>query len=192
MWDALFTSPAIWFTVPALVGTGLFALKLLLMLVGSDLDTDVGDVHTGDFADHHSAADAGVKLLSVQGVLAFCMGFGWAGLTAINATKWSMPMVSAAAVGGGLAMTYLMAILMASVFKLQASGNIPIDAAIGAEGTVYVTVPADSKGQGQVTIVVNDRQRIYTAVSLGQELPRNARVRVIGVQGQSALQVVPA
>ena len=80
MLDALFSSPAIWFTVPALFGTGLFALKLLLMIVGSSLDTDLGDGHADFHGDHHSDADAGVRLLSVQGVLAFLMGFGWAGL----------------------------------------------------------------------------------------------------------------
>ncbi|MCC6320777.1 MAG: NfeD family protein [Phycisphaerales bacterium] len=193
MWDALFESPAIWFTVPALVGTGLFGLKLLLMLMGSSLDTDFGDAHGADFSgDHHSAADAGFKLLSIQGVLAFLMGFGWAGLAALSGTKWSMPLISGVAVAGGLAMMYFMAILMASVFKLQASGNIAIEAAVGAEGMVYVTIPAGSKGQGQVSLVVDDRQRIYSAVSEGEELPRNARIRVVGVSGQNTLRVIPA
>lgn len=189
MWEAMFSSPAVWFTIPALIGTGLFALKLFLMLIGSDLDTDVGDLSA---VDHGGAADVGFKLLSIQSVLAFLMGFGWAGLAAVTATEWKMPLVSAAAVAGGLGMTYFMGVLMASVFKLQASGNVDIRSTIGAEGTVYVTIPGENKGPGQVTLVVSERQRVYSAVSMGGELARNTRVRVVGIHGQNTLEVVPA
>lgn len=191
MFSSFFAGDAVWFGVPALFGTGLFILKLVLMFAGGH-DGDVG-VDTGDFGSHDpSASDAAFKLLSIQSLLAFMMGFGWAGLTALSSTKWSMPLVMVAALGGGVAMMYLMGFLMASVFRLQSSGNVHIQSAVGAEGTVYVTVPGENKGQGQVSVVMDDRQRIYTAVTMGEELPRNARVRVVGVHGQSTLSVVGA
>lgn len=189
MWDQLFSGQAVYFTVPALIGTGLFGLQVLLMLAGFDADGGLTDVPSDG---HHSTTDAAFKILSIQSILAFMMGFGWAGLTVLSATKWSTPLVVLTAVAGGVGMMYLIGAVMASMMKLQASGNVDIKTTVGVEGTVYVTIPGENKGQGQVTVVVDERQRTYTAVTAGAELPRHARVKVVGVHGQNTLNVIPA
>src|SRR5689334_25043112 len=92
--DALLTGPALWFGVPALIGTALFLLRTVMILAGGHHG---GDFHSGaDFhgaghsADHsvdhdHDKQSAGAfKALSLQTITAFAMGFGWAGLAALN------------------------------------------------------------------------------------------------------------
>jgi hypothetical protein len=99
---------AIWFGVPALVGTVFFSLRMALMLIGGadadagfdvdvnfdvdvDFDVDVGDVDAisetgGDPGDSTQA----FKALSVQAIAAFVMGFGWAGLGALSGLGWGL------------------------------------------------------------------------------------------------------
>jgi membrane protein implicated in regulation of membrane protease activity len=192
MWDALFQGNAVWFSVPALAGTGLFLLKLALMLMGHHGGDGSFDVHDGDVGHAHDGSDSAFKLLTVQGILGFMMGFGWAGLGVLGGTDWKLPVVFAVAIAAGVATMYLMGMVMASMMQLQVSGNINISSAVGVEGTVYTSIPAANAGNGQVTIVVDERQRTYNAVTAGEELPRNARVRVVGVTGQNTLSVIPA
>lgn len=188
MWDVFFSGAAIWFTIPALVGTGLFLLKLILMLAGGDHGHDAG-VDGHDFGGGH---DADLHILSVQGVLAFLMGFGWVGLLVLSSTSAELILAGAAGLIAGGAAMYGMAKAMAGLKRLQSSGTVDVRAAIGSEATVYVTIPEAGKGAGQVMLVVGQKQRIYNAVSSGPALARNAKVRVLTVQGHNTLAVEPA
>lgn len=189
MWDALLTSPAIWFTVPALIGTGLFIFKLIILAVGGmDADIDVG--HDPSVEIHaHDGSDAAFKLLSVQGVLAFAMGFGWGGLALLQNTTWSIVWIAPASACLGMGMMYLMAAIMRALFGLQASGTIDIRGAVGAQGTVYVAIPASGVGRGQITLVINQKQRILNAVTTGGDLPSKTSVRVVAVNDDNTVTV---
>ena len=100
--NTLFDSQASWFTVPAIVATFFFLLKLVLMMVGGGLDMDMdgggadfgGDVG-GDFdIDAGSAeleSDAALKVLSLQVVAAAIMGFGWGGFSALKGFGMDIP-----------------------------------------------------------------------------------------------------
>lgn len=188
MWDVFFSGAAIWFTVPALVGTGLFLVRLILMLAGGDHGHDIG-VDGHDFSNGN---DADLHILSVQGVLAFLMGFGWVGLLVLSSTSAELILAGAAGLVAGGAAMYGLAKALAGLKRLQSSGTVDAHAAIGSEATVYVTIPEAGKGTGQVILVVGQKQRTYNAVSSGPALTRNARVRVLAVQGQNTLAVEPA
>ncbi len=190
MWDALFTGHAIWFSVPALIATALFVVKLGLVLIGGHADGGL-DTHDGALDHVPDASEAAIKLLSVQGILAFAMGFGWGGLGLLAGTDWKLPGVFAMAILAGIVMMYIMGAVMASMLQLQSSGNIDINAAIGWEGTVYASIPGESAGSGQVVVVVDQRQRTYDAITAGTELPRNTRVRIVGISGANTLNVIP-
>ncbi|HYE02926.1 MAG TPA: NfeD family protein [Phycisphaerales bacterium] len=188
----LFDDGMAWFTLPALIGTSVFLIRLLMMLVGgaADLDLDLG-VDT-DGLDLHSDSTQAFQVLSVQGVSAFLMGFGWTGFAAARSLpgSWVTPVLLG--VAGGVGMVYVMGLALKGLYDLQSSGNIGVDRAVGAEGVVYVTVPPAGKGQGQVRVVVNDRDRIFGAVSEGEVLPTRSRVRVTRANGDNTVTVAPA
>ncbi|MHC4102831.1 MAG: hypothetical protein ACYSW1_18345 [Planctomycetota bacterium] len=91
MLQSLFDQEALLFTVPALLGTAVFLIRLGLMtIVGLDHDVDVphdvdiphdvavdmqGDVDLGHDVESGDSTEA-FKLLSIQSVAAFLMGFG--------------------------------------------------------------------------------------------------------------------
>jgi hypothetical protein len=196
--DALLSGPAIWFGVPALIGTALFLLRTVMLLAGAhhggDFHADAGgDVH-GHADDHDNTKQdtAGAfKVLSVQTITAFAMGFGWAGLAALNG--FHRPMLSAMLMAtlGGVAMVWLLVLLLKAMYDLQSSGNISLDSAIGHEADVYVTVPPKGQGTGQVRVVINDRMRIYNASSESEAAPTSSRVRIIKANDDNTLSIVP-
>ena len=184
MLDALLAHDTIWFTAPALLGTAVFAIKLLFMLVGAGGDIDID-------LDHGDPTDA-FKVLSIQSVAAFLMGFGWGGVGALRGLGWEMTPSVVAGVAVGAAMVWLLGLLLKGVYDLQSSGNVPLGAALGAEGDVYAAVPAPGAGRGQVRLVVKGRHRMCNAVSESDAIPTAARIRVVRVNDDNTVTVAPA
>jgi hypothetical protein len=196
-----FTSPAVWFTVPAVFGTLAFIVRLALLGAGGDHGdhgghgghADVGthgDVMGATDAMHDSSTNL-TGFFSVQSFLAMFMGFGWGGLGGLKGVGW--PWWGAVLLGlvAGLAMVLLLGAVMRSVGKLEGSGNIPMKTTLGATGDVYVAVPEKGKGAGEVRLVIGDRQRMVNAVSEGAALPSRTRVKVSAVNPDNTVTVTP-
>jgi hypothetical protein len=186
MYEFFFESGAAWYTVPALVGTIFFLIRLKLMLLGiaGDLDMD---------HDVHDSGDA-FQILSIQSIAAFAMGFGWGGLGAMRGFAWEGPAVVITAVLIGAGMVWLLAILLKGVADLQSSGNIMLAQTVGKEGEVYTTIPAG--GSGRIRLVIAERLRTYTAIAApeggAEDIPTGARVRVISTNPDNTVTVVRA
>ncbi|MBR4752064.1 MAG: hypothetical protein IK077_09910 [Thermoguttaceae bacterium] len=136
-----------------------------------DLDTDgVGDVVDGDVngvGDHDSMHhDSGghmfLKLLSVRTATAGIAFFGLAGL-ACRGSNISEAAQLGIAIGCGFVAIVAVYYLMRALNSFNANGSLRTSAAIGAEGTVYLTIPAMRKGVGKVTIVQQERTVEYDA-----------------------------
>ncbi len=207
----------IWFGVPALVGTGFFTLRMGLMLVGGadadtgldvdvdvDFDIEVGDVEVGDVevAGADAAGDASAepgdstqafKALSIQAIAAFVMGFGWGGLGALNGLGWPLAGSMAFAILCGSGMIWLLGKLLRFVYGLQSSGTVEMYRALETEGTVYARIPAGAAGMGRVRLVIGDRARYYKAITDGDALPRDAKIRVVEINDENnSVKVVEA
>lgn len=136
-----------------------------------DLDTDgVGDVVDGDVngvgdhdAMHHdSGGHMFLKLLSVRTATAGIAFFGLAGL-ACRGSNISEAAQLGIAIACGFVAIVAVYYLMRALNSFNANGSLRTSAAIGAEGTVYLTIPAMRKGVGKVTIVQQERTVEYDA-----------------------------
>jgi hypothetical protein len=198
MLDLLFSGGAAWFTVPALLGTGIFVVKLVLMLAGGSDDLDLGGdasaghAGLGDVHDVHGHGGGLMAIASVQGISAFLMGFGWAGLGGFQGLKWGVIPSMGIGMVGGVAMGALFVALLSTTRKLSTSGNINLAQAKGATGEVYATVPAAGQGRGQVKVVVSGRQRIVQAVSVGESIATGITITVVEVRPDNSMVVAPA
>ena len=188
MLTAMFTGYALWFTIPALISTGAFVIKLALLLIGAD-HGGIDINHAGDAPGQDTSA---FKLLSVQAMTGFLMGFGWGGFAALQGSGFGLLASIGIGVVCGLGMMWLLAVVLRGMHELESSGNINIDQVVGSEGVVDVTVPANRGGTGRVNVVIDQRQRSYAAVTEGSELSRAARVRIMGVEGNNTLTVASA
>ncbi|MCU0689717.1 MAG: hypothetical protein MUE97_08260 [Phycisphaerales bacterium] len=182
MIDALFSSPTIFFTVPALAGTLLFVIKIILMLVGGDADTDV------DGGGHDSSTG---EWFSLGAIGAFVMGFGWGGLAGLRSFQLEVPWAVLCGVAAGMGLAGLMVLLLRQTRRLASSGNIDTNNAVGLEGDVYLTVPERGKGRGQVKLVIQGRQQIFFATSTGPAIASGGRCKVTAAAADGILTVSP-
>ncbi len=177
------------FTAAALIGTLFFLIRLGLMLVGG-LDMDHGD-GSADFdvdADHPDSSHT-FKVLSIQTVAAFLMGFGWGGLGGLRGAGWSLTTSLTFGLAAGAGMVWLLGKLLELMTRIQSSGTIATDLALDREGTVYASIPAAGRGRGQVRVVIDDRERFYFAVSEDEALETSTRVRVVRVNDDNTVTV---
>ena len=157
------------FVICAAAGGTLFVIQMVLQLMGfmghGNLDADLDHGGPGDAG--HSSADFSFKVLSMQGMSAFLMMFGLVGLAALKSFAGGSTSISVAAgLVGGVATTWLIGRLFRLANGLQSSGNLDLSRAVGATGTVYLTLRKG--GLGKVTITVTNRLLTLDARSLDE------------------------
>ena len=172
-----------------LFGAGIFIVRMIMMLVGLGGEGDAGDMDLDvdtDLADADIDAadgdvdmdiDVGFRLLTLQGLMAFVMMFGFTGYALTRSSAITAPFTLLASGAVGAFTMWLVARLFAMMLKLQSSGTVTLDAAVGEEGSVYLTIPA--QGTGQVQVKVGQHLKVVDAVSEGgEELKTGVRVYV--------------
>ena len=147
------------FAASALVGGILFTLYFFLLMIGG-IATDIFDGLFG--IDVDMGADASFKALTFQGIMAFLLFFGLAGLYVTKSGGGPSPAILAGGAAGGLSM-YATGKLFELFVNLQQDGTMELSEAIGAKGQVYLRIGDD--GVGQVTVEVNEAQRTFNAKS---------------------------
>ena len=158
-------------------------LRMILMLIGlGDHDAHDGhfdhvDAH-GEHMDGHDA-DTSFTLFSLHGMTSFFMMFGIVGLALSK--MWVPNILSAAGgVGAGLFTVWVLGKVLVGMTKLQADGTLRMQNAIGKEGKVYLTIPAEQTGQ--VEIAIQNHLKIFDAVSsTKEEIKTGEHVMVIDV-----------
>lgn len=181
------------FFIIGVIGTTVFLIQFVLMLIGGDShgdsDVSVDTSEAGDFngAPHgtdvdtvHTDSDLGLKLLSIQSLSVFLMMFGLVGLAVSKGGKYGDGVAFIAGIGVGFLFMYLVAKMFAFFKSLQNSGTLDIRNAIGQEARVYLTIKPDEPGQ--VEIVIQEHLKILSARSKdNSRIPTDARVRVVHV-----------
>ena len=167
------------FAASALVGGILFVLYFFLLMIGG-IATDIFDGMFG--IDVDMGADASFKALTFQGIMAFLMFFGLAGLYVTKSGGGPSPAIIAGAIAGGASM-YATGKLFELFVNLQQDGTVDLPEAIGSKGQVYLRIAAD--GVGQVTVEVNEAQRTYNAKSEdGAEIATGDFIEVVDTIGE--------
>lgn len=158
----------------------MFVIRTLMQFVGFGADAE----------DLQHDADAGFRILSLQGLSAFFMMFGLVGLALVRESHvGEAPSVGIAALAGFGSM-WLIGKLFGVMTRLQSSGTLSMQNAIGQSGTVYLTVP--KSGSGKVELVVQGRLGVFDATThIGSDIATGARVRVVAIESGDTLIVEP-
>ena len=130
------------FAASALVGGILFVLYFFLLMIGG-IATDIFDGLFG--IDVDMGADASFKALTFQGIMAFLMFFGLAGLYVTKSGGGASPAILAGGIAGGSSM-YATGKLFELFVNLQQDGTMELSEAIGAKGQVYLRISEDGVG----------------------------------------------
>lgn len=183
-WNSLSGASLFFWTIA--IGASLFQILLFLgsMIGGHDFDHSAD--HGAD-ADHapSGGAESAVKFLSLRAMVAFAVGFGWAGVLFLGEGR-SLTSTIGIAVFTGLMFMLLIYAVMRFMFSLKADGTLDYQNALGKSGKVYVTIPASRSGDGQIEILVQGRLITATAVTdHAQPLIPHVFVTVTAVEGNT-------
>ena len=182
------------YTVCAIVGVVLLVGQLVLTLIGLDSEgaevADIGDdLEMGDeYVDTHSLSTWFFGVLTFRSIVAAVTFFGLGGriadgfgLTGVL-TFWF-------ALAIGLVAMVMIGWIMQTLYNLRSEGNIQIQNCMGANGSVYLTVPGNGEGVGKVTVSVQERSVEFAAVTSGEPLATGSRVVVTGIRDPNTLEV---
>ena len=201
----IFACIAIAATVVMLIQTGLLLLGLgfgtdadspeLDSADGSDLDSDghsdIPDSHLeGEGASHNTDAHDGLRLFTVRGIVAFFAVGGWTGLL-LSKYIGNFFAVLLAFVAGNVALVGI-ALLMRGAYQLQDKGNLEPVNAVGKLAKVYLSIPPAGKGQGKITVMLQERLvELDAAGTSKQFIPTGAFVRICDLVDEDTVLVEP-
>lgn len=185
-WNTLAMELKIYYAI-AITTSFALVLQFLLMLVGVDGDHDMDIDGSMDGMD----GDAGLHVFSIRSVTAFFTGFGWGGVSAINA-GWSTFAAAFTAMGFGLVFMAGVLGVMRALMAMQASGTLDYSNAIGRTGSVYLPIPPSMSDPGKIEVLVQGRSAIVDAFTRAdRRLENRERVKVVEVLDQTTVIVEP-
>lgn len=145
------TSETVLFYI-AYIASTLFILKIILMFIGGDTDSD------SSFASDAGDSDGDFGAFSINSILCFFMGSGWVGLASLKEWGFSLYPALFISILGGFFSSLLLIIFLFFAKKLNQDTK-PFSVKNGETGSVYLKIPAF--GIGKISI----KNRIIKATS---------------------------
>lgn len=169
-----------------------FVIQSILTFIGAD-SSDTGlDMPDGDFDLSADAADmghSGMNLYTFRNLVNFLLGFGWTAVL-LRSSVSSTALLMVIAIIVGVLLVAVVMFLFKWLSNMQQSGNINVyRSAVGCNGTVYLTIPAERSGEGKIQITINNSVREYSALTDGDAISTGTPIRVVEVINQSTLLV---
>jgi len=140
----------------------LFIQMIVILIGGSDLDFDLGEVGEG----------GATGIFSIRSIGSFFTGFGWTGAMFLqNDHSVGVATLAATLVGSLILVGFLS--LMRWLHGFKTDGTVNYENAVGNVGTVYIPIPPKRKGMGQIQVDVQGRISTVDAVSDSEEKIEN-------------------
>ncbi|MBR6731534.1 MAG: NfeD family protein [Bacteroidales bacterium] len=172
----------------AIASSLIFIIETVLTFIGADVEMDMDTDF--DMPDGGFEGDPSMNLYTFRNLVNFLLGMSWTAiLLQEQIASKALLMVIAFAVGTLLVFAVMM--MFKGLSKMQQSGNIDLyKSAVGCNGKVYLTVPAERKGSGKVQISINDSIREYDALTDSEDdLKTGTSIKVVEVLDASTLLV---
>ncbi len=185
-WTNLEPSGMQTFVAIGIISSLVLFIQMLMVLAGGyldvpDLDLDITDAGEG----------GATGMFSIRGIGAFFTGFGWTGASVLD-MGGSLAVAIAAGTGVGLCVLLGFVLMMRWLHSLRDEGNMNYENAIGQVGSVYVPIPPNREGLGQIEVKVQGRVSTVRAISDHSErLENRVAVRVTGLVDERTLLVEP-
>lgn len=146
----------------------LFVQMIIILIGGSDLDFELGEVGEG----------GATGIFSIRSIGSFFTGFGWTGAMFMqNGHSVGVATLAATVVGSLILAGFLS--LMRWLHSFKTDGTVNYKNAIGNVGSVYIPIPPNRKGMGQIQVEVQGRLAVINAISDSEEkLENRIAVRV--------------
>ena len=168
------------------VSSLVLTIQMVLALMGGAMEGVEADFDIGEGGEGGATG-----ILSIRSIGAFFTGFGWTGAAAIQNGLGTGTATFAATIVGGIFLG-LVVYLMGYLHSLREEGTLNYKNSIGEVGTVYLPIPPNRKGMGQIEVMVQGRLRIVKCVTdHDKKIQNQAAVRVTELLDQQTLLVSP-
>ncbi|MHB1452759.1 MAG: NfeD family protein [Saccharofermentanales bacterium] len=158
------------------------------------MDSDQAGAAGADHPDVVESTDLfsslkSLRIFTFQGFVAFFAISGWTGLLFLRVGIHVAVAIFLAFLCGLIAMTVL-ALLLRAFMNLQSDGTVQLRNALGAQGEVYLRIPAAGQGKGKVSILIQERYCEFDAITYENDpLPTSSVVRVVDIVSNEILVV---
>lgn len=148
--------------------------------IGFDSDFD-GDTTITELDLDQVESTASLKFFSIRGIVAFLTLFGWVGVV-LSDTNLHTAIIFLIATLSGLAGMLIIALMFYGITRLQSSGNIRLNNAIGSTAQVYIPIPPSRSGKGKIQVTIQERlSEVYAMSESKKTLSTGCIVRVVDV-----------
>lgn len=172
-WNELSLAKQLFYGMGLLAGCVSLVLAVLAML-GMEHQDAIDAVDATDIA-------GGGGIFSIKPLTGFFLGFGWAGGIALDSGFALATAIGLALAAGGLLMAVVV-VMIRAIYAMRSDGTVQVQKAVGAVGTVYVTVPASKASGGQVVVNFSGRQETFAALCAAERpIPSGEKVRVVSL-----------
>ena len=163
----------------------IFIIQTVLTFIGMDSDAGSGADFDGSTG---TDGDFPFQLFTFRNFINFFLGFSWTAIAfyEVITPTWFLLFI---AILGGLLLVAAVLYIFYLMSRMEQSGNINIDNALGCRGNVYLKIPAKRSGEGKKQISIQGAIREYDALTDGEELPTGSPIRVIEVLNAETLLV---
>lgn len=175
----------------ALITTAVFVIQTALTFIGlgdSDADVDFSADSTPDGG--LDGVDGAMQIFTMRNVVNFLLGLSWGGVCLWEVIP-NRVLLALASVAIGLCFVGFFIFLYKQMMRLQSSGNIRIESAVGQVCQVYLRIPTGRSGTGKVQISFSGSVQEVAAQTDGEALASGTRVRVVSVIDAHTLLVTP-
>ena len=167
------------FLITAAIGCTVLVAQVGLQLLGLGADAMTGDVGPADVDIPDGESNIFFGVLSFKTLSAFVAFFGLGGLAAEEAGVASGMLQVLIAIGVGLVAAAVVVVLMRMLFSLNVSGTSRLTDAVGKNGRVLLSVPANDGGRGRVVVDIGGREIEVFATTQDAEIPTGSSVEVV-------------
>lgn len=169
------------FVTIGLVSSTILFIQMIALLVGGAFDVPDFDLDVGE--------GGATGMFSIRGIGAFFTGFGWTGAAVLAAGhSLTLAIFSATLVGAAVLVGFVA--MMHWLHSLRSEGTVDYSNAIGQIGSVYVPIPPQRQGLGQIEVLVQKRMITVRALSDSEErIGNRTAVRVTALVDERTLLV---
>jgi len=165
-----------------------FAIQTVMTFVGGDADGMDADFDSDVDTDFDTGGDLDFHIFSLRNLINFLLGFSWAGISFWEIIANKTVLIFVALLVGALFIAIFF-ILIKQIMKLAEDNSFHIKETVGKTADVYLSIPENMSGKGQVLISVKGATHQLVAMTEGEKIKTGTLVKVNRIENQSILIV---
>ena len=155
----------------------IFLLQTILTFAGlMDMDVDT--------------LDGPLELFSFRNLIHFLLGFSWSGIALYYSGLGTFWIILGSLIVG-LAFVAIFFFILTQMNKLAEDNSFKWDDALGLQAEVYLNIPPNKSGEGQILVSIKGSTHQLKAFTNGEAILHGTKVLIINIDDSNTYEVSP-